>query len=143
MAYEVGNKLVKDTTEFNNYAYGITLPIQRGNTGYFKQAFTSFEQAKSNLLNLLATKRGERVMQPLFGSGLQELLFEQMGDDFEQRLLDTLTESVNYWLPYINISDVDILLTDEMKDNNRADMNIKFTVGTDIELQEITFTIQG
>ena len=36
MAYVLDRKVVKDTKEFNDYAYGITLPIQRGNTGYFK-----------------------------------------------------------------------------------------------------------
>ena len=51
MAYILDKKIVKDTKEFNNFAYGITLPVQRGNTGYFSQAFNSFEQAKSNLKN--------------------------------------------------------------------------------------------
>ena len=53
MAYVLDRKVVKDTKEFNDYAYGITLPVQLGNTGFFNQAFSSFEQAKSNLKNLL------------------------------------------------------------------------------------------
>ena len=64
MAYVVGRKVVKDTKEFDAFAYGITSPLKRGNTGFFEQAFTSFEQAKSNLKNLLSTAKGERLMQP-------------------------------------------------------------------------------
>lgn len=143
MAYVLDRKVVKDTKEFNDYAYGITLPVQRGNTGYFNQAFSSFEQAKSNLKNLLLTKKGERVMQPNFGTGLHELLFEQLDDTFETKLEDTITKNVNYWLPYINIKQIDIEMTDEMKDRNTANMKIEFTVGNQIELQEITFTVQG
>jgi len=143
MAYVLDRKVVKDTKEFNDYAYGITLPIQRGNTGYFNQAFSSFEQAKSNLKNLLLTKKGERVMQPNFGTGLHELLFEQLDDTFETKLEDTITKNVNYWLPYINIKQIDIEMTDEMKDRNTANMKIEFTVGNQIDLQEITFTVQG
>ena len=143
MAYVLDRKVVKDTKEFNDYAYGITLPVQRGNTGYFNQAFSSFEQAKSNLKNLLLTKKGERVMQPNFGTGLQSLLFEQMTDEFETKLEETITKNVNYWLPYITIRQIDIEMTDEMKDRNMANMNIQFTVGNQIDLQEITFTIQG
>ncbi len=143
MAYVLDRKVVKDTKEFNDYAYGITLPVQRGNTGYFNQAFTSFEQAKSNLKNLLLTKKGERVMQPNFGTGLHSLLFEQMDDEFETKLEDTITKNVNYWLPYINIKQIDIEMTDEMKDRHIANMNIQFTVGNQIDTQEITFTIQG
>jgi phage baseplate assembly protein W len=143
MAYVLDRKVVKDTKEFNDYAYGITLPIQRGNTGYFNQAFSSFEQAKANLRNLLSTKKGERVMQPNFGTGLHELLFEPMDSEFEAKLQETITKNVNYWLPYINIEEIDIEMTDEMKDRHIANMNIQFTVGNQIETQQITFTIQG
>ena len=143
MAYVLGNKIVKDTKEFDAYAYGITLPIKRGNTGYFEQAFTSFEQAKANLKNLLLTKRGERVMQPEFGTGLETLLFEPMDGLFESNLRDTITNTVNYWLPYVNIQDIEIEMTDEMKDRHIAHMRVEFTIGNQIDLQEITFTVRG
>jgi phage baseplate assembly protein W len=143
MAYVLGSKIVKDTQEFDSYAYGITLPIKRGNTGYFEQAFTSFEQAKANLKNLLLTAKGERVMQPEFGTGLQSLLFEPMDDTFESQLQDVITQTVSYWLPYINIEQIDVEMTDAMKDNNTAHMTIQFTVGNTIETQEITFTVRG
>ena len=82
-------------------------------------------------------------MQPEFGSGLQSVLFEQLDGDFEQKLTDTITTSVNFWLPYINIEDIEVEMTDEMKDKNIANMKINFTVGSEIETQTITFTIQG
>ncbi len=143
MAYVLDRKVVKDPKEFNDYAYGITLPVQRGNTGYFNQAFSSFEQAKANLKNLLLTRKGERIMQPNFGTGLHELLFEPMDSEFETQLQETITKNVNYWLPYINIEEIDIQMTDEMKDRHTANMTIQFTVGNQIETQQITFTIQG
>ena len=143
MAYVLGSKIVKDTKEFDSYAYGITLPIKKGNTGYFEQAFTSFEQSKANLKNLLLTAKGERIMQPEFGTGLQSLLFEPMDDTFEDRLQDVITQTVSYWLPYINIEEIDVEMTDAMKDNHTARMTIQFTVGNTIETQEITFTVRG
>lgn len=143
MAYVLDKKVVKDTKEFNDFAYGITLPIQRGNTGYFAQSFSSYEQAKANLKNLLMTKKGERIMQPNFGTGLHSLLFEPMDSDFETKLEQTITRNVNYWLPYINIEEIDIEMTDAMKDNHIAHMTIQFTVGNQTETQQITFTVQG
>lgn len=143
MAYVLNRKLVKDTETFNDYAYGIVLPVQRGETGYFRQAFTSYEQAKTNLRNLLLTRKGERIMQPEFGSGLYDLLFENLTSNLEDKLQETIENSVNYWLPYINIDEVDISMTDIMKDQNMAEIKINFTVGNDITTQEITFTIQG
>ena len=143
MAYILDKKIVKDTKEFNNFAYGITLPVQRGNTGYFSQAFNSFEQAKSNLKNLLLTRKGERVFQPNFGSGIHELLFEQATNDLESKLQENITNSVNFWLPYINIDTIDVNMTDEMKDRYIAEMKVQFTVGNIYEPQEITFLVEG
>ena len=56
---------------------GLTLPFQIGKNGYFEQSYDTFTQIKSNITNLLRTKKGERRMNPNFGSGLQEYLFEQ------------------------------------------------------------------
>ena len=142
MAYVLGSKIVKDTKEFDSYAYGITLPIKKGNTGYFEQAFSSFEQAKSNLRNLLLTKQGERIMQPNFGTGLHSLLFEQMTSQLERDLEETIVKSVGYWLPYINVKDIEVTMTDEMKDMHRAEIYVTFTVGNQIELQELTFIVK-
>jgi phage baseplate assembly protein W len=144
MAYVIGRKVVKDTEEFDSYAYGITLPVKNGETGYFEQAFTSREQAKSNLKNLLLTSRGERVMQPNFGTGLKELLFEQMDDElFEDRVKTTVLDSVSFWLPYINIQSIEVELTDELRDRNQANLYVQFAIGDEVGLDEITFTIQG
>jgi hypothetical protein len=143
VAYILDKKVVKDTKAFNDFAYGITLPVKNGNTGFFESAFSSYEQAKSNLKNLLLTKKGERVMQPNFGTGLSSLLFEQMDDSFEERLKETITNSVNFWLPYISIEEIDVNMTDEMKDKNTAELKLSFTVGNQIETQEVTFTVEG
>jgi len=142
MAFVLNKKIVKDTDVYDNYAYGITLPIRRGDVGFFEQAFTSFEQAKSNLKNLLLTKKGERIMQPNFGTGLQSLLFEQMTPSLERDLEDTIVKSVGYWLPYISVKDIEVVMTDEMKDMHRAEIYVTFTVGNQIELQELTFTVR-
>ena len=142
MAIELGSKIVKDTKEYSNYAIGISLPIQIGNTA-FQQTFTTFEQVKSNIKNLLLTKRGERIMQPQFGSGLQELLFEQNVDDLEEKIQSTIEDSISQWLPFVNIDEIDIEQTDELKDSNKINVSIKFRVGNSIDLNEVTFTTQG
>jgi phage baseplate assembly protein W len=142
VAYVIGKKIVKDTeSEFDSHAYGFQFPTNGGTL--FKPTYTSYEAAKSNLRNLLLTAKGERVMQPEFGTGLHELLFEQMGYDFEGRLVDTITESVNFWLPYINIDEINIELTNEMRDRNQVGMDIKFSIGDNIQTDNVTFVVQG
>ena len=142
MAVELGRRIVKDTKEFANYAIGITLPLQFGENT-FEQAFLTKDQVKSNIKNLLLTKRGERIIQPEFGSGLQALLFEPNVDDLEGRIEDTINESLSQWLPYVTAEEIDIEATDELRDNNRLNVSIKFRIGDDINLETLTFTVQG
>ena len=141
MAYEISKKVVIDTEEFNDYAVGLSLPIKNGNGGFFEQNFNTFDQAKSNLRNLLLTKKGERFLQPEFGSGLQTLLFEPIDETFETRASDTITESVSQWLPYITIDDIFIDISDSNKDRNKVGVEIKFKVGETLDLQTVTFTL--
>ena len=140
MAIVLGQKNVKDTESFKDYAIGITLPIQITNTA-FAQSFTTTEQVSSNIKNLLLTKKGERILQPEFGSGLQELLFDFNNDELPTRIEDTITEALEQWLPYVTIDSIDVEQTDYLKDTNRANVSIKFKIGDDVQLNEVTFTV--
>ena len=142
MAVELGSKIVKDTQSFNDYAIGISLPIQITNTA-FEQTFQTSEQVKSNIRNLLLTKRGERILQPEFGSGLQELLFEQNVDDFEARIEETINKSLEQWLPYVTAEEIEVDSSDTLRDNNRINVSVKFRIGDNTDLNEVTFTAQG
>ena len=142
MAYELNKKIVIDTEEFNNFAVGITLPIQRGNDGYFRQSFKTFDQVRSNLKNLLLTKRGERLLQPDFGSGLHDLLFNPATEKFEEDLETTINNAVAKWLPYITVEDIDIDISKEMTDNNQAKVSLKFKQEGDQTLDTLTFLVE-
>ena len=142
MAVELGRRIVKDTVAYNNYAIGITLPLQFGENT-FEQSFQTKDQIKSNIKNLLLTKRGERILQPQFGSGLQSLLFEPNVDDLEGRIEDTINDSLKQWLPYVTADEINIESTDELRDNNKINVSIKFKIGEDINLETLTFTVQG
>ena len=142
MAIELGSKVVKDTPSYSSYAIGISLPLQFGNNT-FTQTYQTIDQVKSNIKNLLLTKRGERILQPEFGSGLQELLFEPNTSDFEGKIEDAINESIEQWLPYVVIDEINIEATDELKDNNRINVSLTFRVGENAQLNEVTFTAQG
>lgn len=142
MAVELGRRIIKDTVAYNNYAIGITLPLQFGENT-FEQSFQTKDQIKSNIKNLLLTKRGERILQPQFGSGLQSLLFEPNVDDLEGRIEDTINDSLKQWLPYVTADEINIESTDELRDNNKINVSIKFKIGDDINLETLTFTVQG
>ena len=87
----------------NNYASG-----SAGGLGVFGQTFSTEEQALSNLKNLLMTFKGERYMQPNFGTNIRTVLFDNNTQDLRSRLEDTIQEDVAFWLPYIEITTVEI-----------------------------------
>tara|TARA_Y100000356_G_C11092586_1_gene200043 strand:+ start:80 stop:499 length:420 start_codon:yes stop_codon:yes gene_type:complete len=64
-----------DLKQNDKIAVGIPFPFN--GDGVFRQTFTTKEQVKSNLINLLLTDTGERPMMPTFGVGIRKLLFEQ------------------------------------------------------------------
>jgi phage baseplate assembly protein W len=140
MAIELGRKIVKDTVAYNDYAIGISLPIQITNTA-FNQTFQTVEQIKSNIKNLLLTKRGERIMQPTFGSGLNELLFEFNDSELETRIEATINEAIETWMPFVTIDSVEIEATDELKDTNSINVSLKFSTTGNPQLNEVTFAV--
>ena len=87
---------------------GLKLPFTRGRSGLFPQSETTLEQAGSNIKNLLLTAKGERVMQPDFGSGLRELLFEQYTEDLTEQIKLEIQDTMSTWLPYITIASIDV-----------------------------------
>ena len=58
----------------------------------------------------MSTKKGERILQPEFGSGLQALLFEPNVDDFEDRIEETINKSLEQWLPYVTADEINKVL---------------------------------
>ena len=142
MAVIIGKKMLKDTGQYEDYAIGITLPIQIGNTA-FNQAFPTIEQAKSNIKNLLLTNRGERIMQPQFGSGLKELLFNFNDNKLETDIEDTIVNSLEYWLPYVIVDDIVIEQTDDNRDSNIVYVSIRFKISGMPQLETVTFKVKA
>ena len=121
---------------------GLKLPFNRGRSGLFPQSETTLEQAGSNIKNLLLTAKGERVMQPDFGSRLRELLFEQYTEDLSSRIQEEIQEAISTWLPYINIASVNIIQSDE--DPNTTSVDIDFALNYEPDrFNSITLNFDG
>ena len=105
---------------------GLKLPFNRDKSGLFGRTQTTLEQAGSNIKNLLLTAKGERVMQPNFGSRLRELLFEQYTEDLSSR----------------NIASVNIIQSDE--DPNTTSVDIDFSLNYEPDrFNSITLNFDG
>jgi len=102
---------------------GLKMPFTRDRAGLFGQTETTLEQAGHNIKNLLLTSKGERVMQPEFGSDLRDLLFEQYTEDLTDRIKDAIQEAMSTWLPYIVISSVDVIEDETNPNQTKVDLD--------------------
>ena len=102
---------------------GLKLPFTRDRAGLFGTTENTLEQAGYNIKNLLLTAKGERVMQPDFGSRLRELLFEQYTEDLTERIREEIGEAMSTWLPYINIAKVDIMQDETNSNQTKIDLD--------------------
>jgi phage baseplate assembly protein W len=90
-----------------NIAIGVALPFNA--PGVFESTFTTKDQIKSNLINLLLTTRGEIIMNPLFGTGLRNFLFEGITESNIENLKQDLNNSIEIFIPEITVLSLDII----------------------------------
>lgn len=83
---------------------GVMYPFNNNN-GIFYKSYTNYEQVLTNLQMLLLTTKGERYLQPEFGTDLKRLLFENISneEEFKEKIVGTITSAINQWLFYLNI----------------------------------------
>lgn len=127
---------------------GITLPIRDSNSGYFEQSYDTLTQTKSNIINLLNTRQGERRMQPTFGSRLWSLLFEQNTDNLPEIASNIVKEDISMWIPNITVIDVTANLyksdqTSSDRDIYRLQVAVVFMLNITKQQDTVTITIDN
>jgi phage baseplate assembly protein W len=126
---------VREIDRNDDIYVGIKFPLDYSPEGFFYKTKTILEQAKSNMRNLLLTSKGERVMQPEFGSTLTDIIFDQ-GTDIPNRVDESIREATSSWLPYININDIVVI----QGDSNVVDVSIDFSVSLEPDsFETLTF----
>ena len=103
---------------------GIQIPFGPGQSN-FKLNYTTLEQARTNIINLLLTHKGERFMQPAFGTNLRRHLFKPSTSRLEKAITTELRSAINFWLPYVKIENMDI--TRSVQDIEQYTINVAIT----------------
>jgi phage baseplate assembly protein W len=90
-----------------NKFIGLQYPLRKTPRGILAQK-TGVDQVKSDLLQLLLTNPGERVMLPTYGTPLRELIFEPNDTNLEKRAREMIANSIFTWEPRIVVSDITV-----------------------------------
>ena len=113
-------------------AIGLSLPLRLGKRGYFDTNLSTLEQVKSNIINILKTKPGERRFNNVFGSSLYSLLFEQSeGDVNKSIVIDAIQKDIDKFLNGVLINNVKVLENNNNARSNNIEngifINVQFT----------------
>ena len=104
MAIELGKVKVDDLTQNDYKVLGIGINKNSNKGGVFAVNYTTLNQAKDNIKNLILTRKGERLMQPEFGCDVWKVLFEPMDGQIIENLIENyIIDAVETWLPYLTI----------------------------------------
>jgi phage baseplate assembly protein W len=116
-----------------NIAIGVSLPFNA--SGVFNSTYTTKDQIKSNLINLLLTSKGERVMNPNFGCDLKKFLFEGITDNNVDTLRNDILSSISLYIPEITITN--ITLSPNI-DNNLVGLTIDYRLNISNSPDQVT-----
>jgi len=127
MAYIVRNVDILDLNP--STGVGISLPFN-GPTG-INTTYTTRDAIKSNLLNFILTGKKERVMNPSFGSGVRDLLFEPITEDITDQVESLIFGGVEQYFPQVQIRSLTVDLT---PDRNTITIYLNYSIiNTNIE----------
>ncbi len=122
---------------------GLSFPLRADNNNSFAMTKNSLQQSRHNLRNLLLTYPGERVGNPEFGSRLREVCFEQHDENLPSKIEDVIIESVNKFLPYINIIDIETLTEENQPEKIFVSINFSTTLDPLVNQSLTLDTVEG
>jgi phage baseplate assembly protein W len=137
-------------TSFNNNIYTasagdttippgtrVESPTYSTGNSVFNSTYTTTDQIKSNIINYVLTNKGERVLNPNFGSNLRKFIFENITESNLRALEIKLTNDIRNNFPSVNV--ISITLTSAYEDN-AIQLNIVYSIyGSEAQNIQITF----
>jgi phage baseplate assembly protein W len=116
-----------------NIAIGVSLPFD--GPVAFNSTYSTADQIKSNLINLLLTSKGERLYLPDFGCDLKSILFEGIDDTTLNTLRNYIYTNVSTYIPEITIIEINTV-TEE--DYNKISITVQYRLNLSGNADEVT-----
>ena len=120
-----------------NIAIGVGLPFNKPSA--FKSTYSTKEQIKYNLINLLLTNKGERIENPEFGADIKRELFEQIDENTFESIKNKIIDNVSIFLPEITLTNITI---NPLTDNNTINVNIEYYVNISGETEKLNINFE-
>ena len=102
---------------------GVDLPFS--GKAVFNTTYTSKDAIKANLINFFLTNKGERYLNPTFGSDIRLLLFENIDPSATATLKENIQKEIRNFFPRIRIKEFNI---DSRPDTNTVQVFLKYSI---------------
>ena len=112
---------------------GLLLPVELGSNGYFNVGYDALTQVKSNLTNLILTKKGERIMQPEFGCDVHKYVFDHITDDLLVQIRGSIEESIQVWMPFVTVDNVEVT---KSEDTNEVYIRLSYSLKAGVRITD-------
>lgn len=124
-------------TKLNNQ--GISFPFHFNTRGRVKLS-SGKEHIDESIKQILLTLKGERVMEPEFGSNLLKIVFESKNSAYDALIKDEITSALKRWETRINVKDVIIKRVDNSEE---VFIKINYKIKETQEFTNVEFSIGG
>ena len=130
------------------------MPVERLSRG-FKDLSASFQTSPLNndlialknesaiarsVRNLVLTGQGERPFQPILGTGVSRLLFENMDKLTASAIRSEIRTTIENYEPRVEINEI---IVEPDPEGNAMDVTLQyFIIGIDVPEQELTFALE-
>ncbi len=91
----------------------------------FKLNYTTSDQTKSNLITFFSTKKGERFLNPNYGTNIFNYLFDQITQDTAKAIEQTIKDELAIVFPQVNLNSIEVL---QSVDFNQIKVVIKYSI---------------
>ena len=131
------------------------MPVQRRSQGFLDISASWQNNPLSNDLiglknenaiarsvrNLILTTQGERPFQPVLGSNVNNLLFDNMDKLTAAALKDEIRNTIENYEPRVELEDI---IVDPNFENNEFNVTVQYyIVGIDVPEQELSFVLES
>jgi phage baseplate assembly protein W len=138
MAYVKSTRV--DPRDLNkNTAIGVKLPFNA--PGVFYSTFSTKDQLRYNIVNLVLTSKGERVENPNFGTNVRSQLFQQIDPETFSDLEVGLVDDIQTYIPNIRVTNVQFSQTGEYNDNTLL-VSITYVILISNEIDTVTVNFE-
>ena len=121
MAFDV--KKINPLDRQPRKAVGVNLPFS--GQAVFNSNYLTKDAVRNNLINYFLTGRGERYMNPSFGSGLPSELFEQITEDKLNVLGMKIKDELRLYFPKVVSQDLSLVAD---PDKNSIEFYLKYSI---------------